>query len=425
MGGYSSSSRLWQGGGLWSGHEGYEWMGTHDPGSSTVSQSGAEARSRQREREQMPAETCTTFHRSAQYAGCDVGIVLAYRKIEDGKFHHRLEVTALNLVVLTRSLRLAEEVEITRFFMKAMQVNKADQGPRLILAELPTPEPGLGEILVHVHAAGVTLAELVWYPTTHTKSGTARLSAVPGHEFSGVIAAVGKNIEDFEVGDEVYGMNDWFADGATAEFCVTLPQNIARKPSTLSHEATASVPIGALTSWQGLMDRAQLKPGERVLVHGGAGAVGLYAVQLAHNRGAHVISTVSGQDIDFVKRLGADEAIDYKASRFEKEAGDVDVVFDTVGGDTLERSWGVLKPGGRMITIASDSEGTAAQRVKDAFFIVEPNQKQLVEIAKQLDSGHLRAFVKATVPLNDASAAYSGAIRDDGGHGKIVVAVAA
>ena len=309
--------------------------------------------------------------------------------------------------------------------MKAMQVNKAADGPKLILVELPKPEPGCGEILVRVHAAGVTSAELLWYPTTHTKSGTVRVGAVPGHEFSGVIAAIGKDVQDFRVGDEVYGMNDWFANGATAEFCITLPRNIARKPATLNHEAAASVPISALSAWQGLIDRAKLQPGERVLVHGGAGAVGLYAVQLAHNRGAHVTTTVAGKDIDFIKRLGAEEAIDYKTSRFEKEIGAVDVVFDTVGGDTLERSWGVLKPDGRMVTIASDNEGAADQRVKDAFFIVEPNQKQLVEIAKQIDTGHLRAFVKTAVPLNEASDAYSGALRDIGGHGKLVIAVAA
>lgn len=309
--------------------------------------------------------------------------------------------------------------------MKAMQVNKVDHGPRLVLVELQKPEPALGEILVHVHAAGVTTTELSWYPTTHTKSGTERPRAVPGHEFSGVITAIGKGVQDFEVGDEVYGMNDWYADGATAEFCITVPQNIARKPATLSHEAAASVPIGALTSWQGLIDRAKLEQGELVLIHGGAGAVGIYAVQLAHMRGARVITTVSTQDIEFVKRLGADEVIDYKASRFEKEVQDVDVVFDAVGGDTLDRSWGVLKPGGRMITIAADGEGTTDQRVKDAYFIVEPNQKQLVEIAKQLDAGYLRAFVKATIPLNEASAAYSGAVRDKRGHGKIVISVAA
>ena len=306
--------------------------------------------------------------------------------------------------------------------MKAMLVNKADQGPKLMLVELPKPEPGPGEILVRVHAAGVTPTELLWYPTTHTKFGTARLHTVPGHEFSGVIAAIGKDIQDYEAGDRVYGMNDWFSDGATAEFCITVPQNIARKPITLTHEAAASVPIGALTSWQGLIDRAKLEPGERVLIHGGAGAVGLYAVQLAHRRGARVITTVSNHDLDFVKRLGADETIHYKASRFEKEVRDVDVVFDGVGGDTLERSWGVLKPGGRLITIAADSEGTDDQRVKDAFFIVEPNQKQLVEIAGQLDAGNLTAFVKTIVTLNEASAAYCGAITNRNGYGKIVIA---
>src|SRR5215475_6807625 len=142
--------------------------------------------------------------------------------------------------------------------MKAMQVNETGQRPALSLVELQKPEAGAGEVLVHVHAAGVTPTELLWYPTTHTKSGTARMRAVPGHEFSGVITAIGKDVDGFEVGDEVYGMNDWFADGATAEYCITLPQNIAPKPATLTHEAAASVPIGALTSWQGLIDRAKL-----------------------------------------------------------------------------------------------------------------------------------------------------------------------
>lgn len=309
--------------------------------------------------------------------------------------------------------------------MKAMQVNTEAVGPRLTLVELPKPEAGFGEVVIQVRATGVTPAELGWYPTTHAKSGAARKHAVPGHEFSGVIVATGRDAEGLKIGDEVYGMNDWFADGATAEFCITLPQNVARKPRTLSHVDAASVPIGALTAWQGLMDRAKLGPGERVLVHGGAGGVGLYAVQLAHNRGAHVISTVSTRAIDFVKRLGADEVVDYETSRFEEEVAEVDVVFDTVGGDTLRRSWSVLKPGGRMVTIASDGENTVEQRAKDAFFIVEPNQKQLIEIANQLDAGHLRAFVKATFPLSEASAAYSGALKDGGGYGKIVVSVSA
>src|SRR5262245_45962474 len=241
--------------------------------------------------------------------------------------------------------------------MRAMQLNNTGQGPMLIPAELPNPEPASHEVLVRVHAAGVTPTEFLWYPTTHTQSGAARAGAVPGHEFSGVVTAIGQDVRDFKVGDEVYGMNDWFDEGATAEFCITLPRNVALKPATLSHEAAASVPIAALTAWQGLIDRAKLEPGEHVLIHGGAGAVGLYAVQLAHIFGARVITTVSGRDIDLVKRLGADEAIDYEASRFEIEVKDVDVVFDAVGGDTLERSWGILKPRGRVITIAAGSEG--------------------------------------------------------------------
>jgi NADPH:quinone reductase-like Zn-dependent oxidoreductase len=307
--------------------------------------------------------------------------------------------------------------------LKAIQINNASPAV-LSLVDLQKPEPGEGEVLVHVRAAGVTATELLWYPTTHTKSGSSRAGAVPGHEFSGVIAAIGKDVQDFAPGDEVYGMNDWFADGATAEFCIALSRNIARKPASLSHEAAASVPLGALTAWQGL-DRAQLKPGERLLVHGGAGAVGLYVVQLAHLRGARVITTVSAKDADFVKQLGADETIDYRAHRFEDVARDIDVVFDAVGGETLERSWGVLKPNGRMVTIAADGEYATEQRVKDAYFIVEPNQAQLVAVAKQLDAGQLKAFVKTTVPLHDAAAAYRGALREQGGYGKVVVAVAA
>lgn len=309
--------------------------------------------------------------------------------------------------------------------MKALQVYNTNQGPVLALAELPKPEAGSDEILVRVHAAGVTPTELLWYPTTHTKSGAARISAVPGHEFSGVIAAIGQNVRGFEVNDEVYGLNDWFADGAIAEFCIATPQHIAPKPETLTHQLAATVPIGALTAWQGLFDRAKLQPGERVLIHGGAGAVGLYAVQLAHLHGAHVMTTASGRHADFLQKLGAEQVTDYRTARFEDQVGKVDVVFDGVGGETLNRSWPVLRPGGRMVSIAADSEGTTEQRVKDAFFIVEPNQRRLIEIAGQLDAGRLKAFVKTTVPMSEAPAAYNQALGENSGPGKIVVAVIA
>lgn len=309
--------------------------------------------------------------------------------------------------------------------MKAMAVNNAKQGPILIASALPQPQPGEGELLIRVRATGVTPTELLWYPTTHTKQGGTRTRAVPGHEFSGIIAAVGKGADGFNVRDEIYGMSDWFADGAVAEFCLTQPQNIAMKPKSLTHELAATVPIGALTAWQGLFDRAKMQSGERVLIHGAAGAVGLFAVQLAHLRGAYVIATASARNAEFVKQLGAHEVIDYETSRFEDQVGSVDIVFDAVGSDTLNRSWTVLKPSGRIVTIAADSEATADQRVKDAFFIVEPNQEQLLEVAKLLDAGSLKAFVSAVVPLKEASIAYSRAVPDKRDYGKIVVAVSA
>jgi NADPH:quinone reductase-like Zn-dependent oxidoreductase len=307
--------------------------------------------------------------------------------------------------------------------MKTMQVNNSTQGPALFATELPEPRPGEGELLISVRAAGVTPTELLWYPTKQTKDGAPRNGAVPGHEFSGVVAELGRNTTGFEVGQEIYGLNDWFANGATAEFCLTTPLDIAGKPATLTHEAAATVPIGALTAWQGLLDRAKIQSGERVLIHGAAGAVGIFAVQLAHLHGAHVIGTASAVNLELIAKLGADEVIDYRASRFEDRTQKVDVVFDGVGGETFARSWSMLKPGGRMVTIAASGESADDQRTKDAFFIVEPNQKQLTEVARLLDAGTLKTYVGAAVPLAEASSAYSGAVSQKRGNGKVVIVI--
>ena len=290
-------------------------------------------------------------------------------------------------------------------------------------ADTAKPRPQRGEVLVQVRAAGVTPTELSWSPTYQQKDGSPRTHAIPGHEFSGVVAEPGGGVTDFSAGDEIYGMNDWFADGATAEYCVTLPANIAHKPSRLSHPEAATVPIGALTAWQGLFDRAKLRAGERLLVHGGAGAVGTFVVQLAALHGADVIATASAQNRDFLLQLGAKQVIDYTAAPFEKDVRDMDVVFDGVGGETLTRSWTVLKPSGRIVTIAADGEGTQDERVKNAFFIVEPNQQQLIDISKLLDSGKLQTFVGAEVPLADAAEAYAHKVTRKHGYGKVVVVI--
>jgi NADPH:quinone reductase-like Zn-dependent oxidoreductase len=304
--------------------------------------------------------------------------------------------------------------------MKCMCV--ADTGQALIEKEVPQPALQAGEVLIRVHAAGVTSSELDWYPTSHTKDGGKRAAAIPSHEFSGEIAGFGEGVEDLSIGQEVYGMNDWFADGALAEFCITKPAWIAPKPRSLSHAEAASLPISALTARQGLFDRAHLRSGERALIHGGAGAVGTLAIQLAHGSGAHVIATVSARDIEFVKGLGADEAIDYKASPFEKTAREIDVVFDAVGGKTLERSWSVLKKYGRVVTIASGADSSADDRIKSAFFIVEPDRRQLIEVAELVDEGAIRPVVDTIAPFSQAPLAYAGKLAKKG-RGKLVVAV--
>jgi NADPH:quinone reductase-like Zn-dependent oxidoreductase len=302
-----------------------------------------------------------------------------------------------------------------------MRYMGGSHSPVLVEAQAPRPEPGAGELLVRVCAAGVTPTELLWYPTTHRKTGEPRDGAVPGHEFSGVIEAAGDDKGGLETEQEVFGMNDWFAEGATAEFCIAPFSSVAGKPRRLAHVEAASVPIGALTAWQGLFDRARLQPGQRLLVHGGAGAVGVFAIQLGRLHGAHVIATASARNLEFVAGLGAEQVIDHRASRFEEIVRDLDAVFDTVGGETLARSWGVLKPSGRMVTIAAGEESVEG-RVKDAFFIVEPNRKQLSQIVDLLDTGSLRPVVDAVVPLSAAPLAYTGGIARSG-RGKLVVDV--
>jgi NADPH:quinone reductase-like Zn-dependent oxidoreductase len=308
--------------------------------------------------------------------------------------------------------------------MKAMKVSRLEQGPLLIEANIPQPKPGPDEILIRVCAAGVTPTELTWYPTANNKDGTPRIGAVPGHEFSAVIVEAGPEVRGFSPGDAVYGMNDWFADGATAEFCLAPASSISPKPVSLTHEAAATVPISALTAWQGLFERAKLQPGERVLIQGGAGSVGLFAVQLAHHHGAKVIATASSANLKLVADLGAEEVIDYKAARFDDYAHTVDVVFDTVGGETLERSWNLLNSNGRLVTIAADGEGNAEHRAKEAFFIVEPSQSQLGEVAKRLDQGALKTFVRASVPFEKAAIAYGGAVPGGLTYGKVVIGIA-
>src|SRR5262245_58529628 len=184
----------------------------------------------------------------------------------------------------------------------------------MVYETAPAPRPGEGEVLVRVHAAGVIPTELSWVPTWTMRTGEPRpLPVIPGHEFSGEITALGAGVKDVCVGDLVYGLSDWYRDGAQAEYCVARAADFATKPASIDHVHAAATPISALTAWQGLIERGRLVAGQRVLIHGAAGGVGAFAVQLARWRGARVIGTASAANLDFVRSLGADEVIDYRA----------------------------------------------------------------------------------------------------------------
>ena len=261
-------------------------------------------------------------------------------------------------------------------------------------------------------------------PTFNTPSGQPRpFPIVLSHEFSGVAESLGGNAAGFNAGDEVYGLNDWFSNGAQAEYCVVSPKALAPKPKTLRHTEAAVVPISALTAWQGLFEKGQLEKQQRVLIHGAAGGVGTFAVQLARWRGAHVTATASAGNLDFVRALGADVVIDYHATRFEDVVCDLDVIFDGVGGETLERSWKILKKTGRLVSIVGETTRAAlSQRSRDAFILVRADGEQLAEIGKMIDAGELRVFVEAVYPLADAREAYARAGRG-GLRGKIALSV--
>lgn len=299
----------------------------------------------------------------------------------------------------------------------------SDEGVAAV-EKVPIPTPNQSEIQVRVFAAGLTPTETEWYPSRHLKNGETRVRPIPGHEFSGVVSAVGSDVTSVAVGDEIFGMNDWFADGAMAEYCVTLPCSIAPKPFGLSHVDAAAVPIGALTAWQGLFERLNLLESDRILIQGAAGAVGTFAVQLAHRTGAYVVATAAPQNFELVRDLGADEVIDYRSDYFSSRTGSFDAVFDVVGGATLDRSWPLLKPQGQLVTIAVESGASSDERTKRAFFLVEPNQRHLLEISSMLEARQLRVVVDTVVPFHRAPEALTGRLDGRKGRGKIVVEVA-
>ena len=308
--------------------------------------------------------------------------------------------------------------------MKAVRMHTRAGPEALVYEDAPVPKIAKGEALIKVHAAAITPTEFTWNSTFTTSDGKDRLPIVPTFEVSGTVQEVAADASDLSVGDEVYGLLNFWRDGAAAEYVTARAADMAPKPKSIDHVHAAATPLSGLTAWQALFDHANLSTGDRVLIHGAAGGVGTWAVQFAHWRGAHVIGTSSQTKHDFLRELGADEVLDYAAVRFEDKIRDADMVLDTVGGDTLERSWGVLRRGGVLVTVAGDAPEQKATKygVRGVSFLVQPNRVQLNQISQLIDAGTVRPIVEAIYPLARAREAYERGLL---GHnrGKLVLQV--
>lgn len=286
--------------------------------------------------------------------------------------------------------------------MKALRAHHRGGPEQLILDTIPIPTLTAGEVLVEVHAAAITFAELSWDETWE------HIPAIPAHEFSGVVAAMASDVDSFDVGEDVFGLIRFERQGAAAGYVAVPAADLARKPGSLTHAETAALPLAALTAWQALFDVAAVKANDRVLVHGGAGGVGIFAVQLAKSASATVTTTVRADGIALAESLGADEIIDTDNADFDAGGRRFDVVIDTIGGDVLQRSFGVAVEGGRLVTLQGPPDTKMAERAAIAatFFIVSPDISELNRIADLADRGELRVVLAATFPLEKGKAAF-------------------
>ena len=275
-----------------------------------------------------------------------------------------------------------------------------------------------------MHAAGITPTEFTWNSTFTTADKKDRLPAIPGFEVAGMVSKVAADLSDPAVGDEVYGLLNFWRNGSAAEYVAVKASDMAPKPKSLDFVKAAAIPLSGLTAWQALFDHAKLSSGQVVLIHGAGGGVGTFAVQFAKNRGIHVVATCSSSKANLVHELGAEEVVDYNKTRFEDVVKGVDAVLDTVGGDTLDRSWKVIRKGGTLVTIVGDApeDKAAAFGIRGVSMLVEPNRAELVEIGRLVDQKKVRPIVSGVFPLAEARRAYESGLS---GHskGKIVLKV--
>ena len=280
----------------------------------------------------------------------------------------------------------------------------------LTVEMIQTPQAHAGEALVEVHAAALTRDELEW--------PVDRLPAIPCYELSGVVVDVADEVERVAVGDAVYALTEFDRDGVAAAYAAVPASLLAPKPSTLDHLQSAAVPLPALSAWQGLFDHGRLHAGQRALVTGAAGGVGQFATQLARWRGAHVVGVASPHSLEAARDLGAHEVVDGSGAGLE-DVGPVDLAFDTVGGDLLRRARALVRPGGRVVSVAEEPQPPDIDAV---YFVVEPGSEQLVKIARLVEAGVIWPLIDSVFPLSDARAAFERSLAR-GKRGKVVLRV--
>ncbi|MDZ4754278.1 MAG: NADP-dependent oxidoreductase [Phycisphaerae bacterium] len=329
----------------------------------------------------------------------------------------RLSVAVATLLLAVPMLAMASQT------MKAIQRTGYGGPDVLLLADVAKPSAGTGQVLIRVHAAGVNPVD--WKMREGGLRGMiSEAPAVLGFDVAGTVEAVGDGVTTFKAGDEVFAYIALDRGGGYAEFAAVPAAHVAKKPAAVDFVTAAAVPLAALTAWQALVDKAGMKEGQTVLVHAGAGGVGHFAIQIAKARGAKVIATASKANHNFLKSLGADVVVDYKNEKFEDVAKDVDIVLDSIGGDTQERSLGVLKQGGALISIVQppDPAKLKERSLRGEVMLVAPNGAQLAELAALIDAGKIKPHVSETFPLAEAAKAQE---QSKAGHvrGKIVLKV--
>lgn len=304
--------------------------------------------------------------------------------------------------------------------MKAIVINEYGTNDVVNYTEVTRPEPQAGEVLVKIQTAGVNPVDWKIRSGAGERMGL-KLPIRLGREIAGTIEKFGEDVTDFKVGDSIYGM---VKTGGFAEYAVAKVSDIAPKPANLDYEHAAAIPLGGLTAWQAIFDLAHLSDGQRILITGASGGVGSLAVQFAKAKGAYVIGTASGRNEKFVRGLGADEFIDYTKQNFEEIVTDVDVVFDTVGGDTFERAFQTLKKGGFLVTsVAFPNEEKAREfDIKAARVFCKPDAEELKEISELVETGKVKARIAAVLPLAEVKKALE---LSESGHadGKIILMV--